>query len=253
MSTTAAMPQWIVEHRAIWDAKPGLRHYYEREYFERVVAALPKGDTLEIGAGPGFFARYHRCSVVSDVTPADHLDRVADVHQLPFADRSFDGVVGIDVIHHIADPARALTEIARILRPNGRLVLIEPWATPLGRLFFRHVHHENCFAIERPWGPVFPAGKDPMDGNAEIPRTYFETLARETETRCGLTLKTVEVFGLFGYLATGGFARFYLGDVLINFFIAVDRWTPEPLRRLISLKALIVAERGTSSTTTNPN
>lgn len=244
MSATAgAVPQWIAEHRAVWDKKPGLRHFYEREYFDRIIAALPKGETLEIGSGPGFFARYHRCTVVSDITPVDHLDRVADVHQLPFADRSFDGIVGIDVIHHFSDPARALTEIARVLRPQGRLVLIEPWATPLGRLFFRHVHHENCFAIDAPWGAVFPAGKDPMDGNAEIPRTYFESLARETEARSGLRLKPIEVFGLFGYLATGGFTRFYLGDTLTNFLITVDRCTPSAIRRLISLKALIIAEK----------
>jgi SAM-dependent methyltransferase len=245
MSDTAAnvTPAWIIEHRSIWDAKPGLRRYYKAEYFDRVLSAMPEGRTLEIGSGPGFFARHHRCTVVSDVSPADHLDRVADVHNLPFADESFDAVIGIDVIHHFSDPIRALTEIGRILRPRGRLVLIEPWATPLGRLFFRYVHHEDCFAIKEPWGSVFPAGKDAMDGNAEIPRTYFETLAAETQARCGLNLRTVKVFGLLGYIATGGFTRFSLGDAITRFFIAVDRCTPHPIRRLISLKALIVAEK----------
>lgn len=54
-------PAWITEHRLVWSAKPALRRFYETEYFSRIVSALPKGPTLEIGAGPGFFTRFHRC------------------------------------------------------------------------------------------------------------------------------------------------------------------------------------------------
>ena len=46
-------------HRRAWDKKRALRLYYQRDIFERIVAQLRPGATLEIGTGPGFFADYH--------------------------------------------------------------------------------------------------------------------------------------------------------------------------------------------------
>lgn len=236
-------PAWIAAHRSIWERKPELRRFYKTEYFDRIVSALPIGETLEIGAGAGFFTQYHRCTVVSDVTASDYVDNVADVHALPFENGYFDAVVGIDVLHHFARPIIALKEISRVLKQGGRLAMVEPWTTPLGRVFFRHIHHEQCFEIADPWGTVFPPGKDPMEGNAEIPRTYFELFARETSDRTGLRVKALEVFGFFGYFGTGGFTQFHMGSATTGLLMAVDRWTPHQVKTLISLKAFIVVEK----------
>jgi SAM-dependent methyltransferase len=46
----------------------------------------------------------------------------ADVYRLPFRDGIFDGATLVRVLHHLEQPGRALTEIARILAPTGRLV-----------------------------------------------------------------------------------------------------------------------------------
>src|SRR5580700_11087892 len=118
---------WMQRQWEIWNSKHALRRYYELEYFGRIRAELPKGRTLEIGAGPGFLAAYERCSVVTDIQKSSHIDQVIDVHGMPFEARSFDGVVGIDVVHHFFQPAQALREIARVLKPRGKLVVIEPW------------------------------------------------------------------------------------------------------------------------------
>lgn len=48
---------------------------------------------------------------------------VANALRLPFADATFDAVTLWDVLEHLADPRRAAQEVARILRPGGRLVL----------------------------------------------------------------------------------------------------------------------------------
>jgi SAM-dependent methyltransferase len=55
--------------------------------------------------------------------------RRADAHELPFADASFDAVVGNLVVMHLARPERAMAEFARVLRPGGGLVLTA-WAHP---------------------------------------------------------------------------------------------------------------------------
>ena len=49
--------------------------------------------------------------------------QVADVHRLPFADRSFELVTCRRGAHHFSDLERALAEIRRVLQPGGRLVI----------------------------------------------------------------------------------------------------------------------------------
>jgi ubiquinone/menaquinone biosynthesis C-methylase UbiE len=53
----------------------------------------------------------------------------ADAHDLPFADASFDAVVGNLAIMHLSRPERAIAEFARVLRPGGRVAL-SAWAPP---------------------------------------------------------------------------------------------------------------------------
>jgi ubiquinone/menaquinone biosynthesis C-methylase UbiE len=49
----------------------------------------------------------------------------AVAEELPFADGSFDRALASMTVHHWADPARGLAEVARILRPGGRLVIAD--------------------------------------------------------------------------------------------------------------------------------
>ena len=56
------------------------------------------------------------------------LDAVVDLNcPLPFADESFDSVLLTDVLEHVTEPASLVREIARVLRPAGRLVLSVPF------------------------------------------------------------------------------------------------------------------------------
>jgi len=99
-------------------------------------------DVLEIGCGTGVHARLlaqagARLSAV-DLTPtAVELTRrrlelaglsadvrEADAERLPYADGSFDFVWSWGVIHHSENTDRVIGEIARVLRPGGRLALM---------------------------------------------------------------------------------------------------------------------------------
>jgi SAM-dependent methyltransferase len=99
-----------------------------------VVEARP-ARVLEVGAGWGelaeWIARETGAEVVAtDLSPhmvelscARGLDAsVADVQSLPFADGSFDVVVAAWMLYHVPHLDRGLAEIARVLRPGGRLV-----------------------------------------------------------------------------------------------------------------------------------
>ncbi|GHF31507.1 MULTISPECIES: methyltransferase domain-containing protein [Streptomyces] len=48
---------------------------------------------------------------------------VADAHHLPFREGSFDGAWADLVLQHVADPARVVDEMLRVVRPGGRIVL----------------------------------------------------------------------------------------------------------------------------------
>ncbi len=50
----------------------------------------------------------------------------ARAEQLPFSDASFERLVILDAFHHMADLSAVTTELARVLAPDGRVVLFEP-------------------------------------------------------------------------------------------------------------------------------
>jgi SAM-dependent methyltransferase len=59
----------------------------------------------------------------------------ADAAALPFPDASFESVFIRDLLHHLPEPEAALREAVRVLRPGGRLCLLEPnGRNPLIRL-----------------------------------------------------------------------------------------------------------------------
>ena len=51
--------------------------------------------------------------------------KTGDAHQLPFATEQFDGVVSRLAVHHFADPAKAIQEMVRVLKPGGVLVIAD--------------------------------------------------------------------------------------------------------------------------------
>jgi SAM-dependent methyltransferase len=99
-------------------------------------------DVLEVGCGTGVHARLlaeagaHVTAIDLTPTAVELTQRrlalhgleanviEADAEQLPFADACFDFVWSWGVIHHSADTGRAIAEIARVLRPGGRVALM---------------------------------------------------------------------------------------------------------------------------------
>ncbi len=70
-----------------------------------------------------------------DLFPANDDIRRLDICALPFGNGSFDMVIANHVLEHVADDARALSEIFRILKPGGRAVLQTPYASALSTTF----------------------------------------------------------------------------------------------------------------------
>jgi sterol 24-C-methyltransferase len=140
---------WYEPGQSMWQFARAQRRM-EDELGKRL--ALPVGaEALDAGCGSGDVARTLATRYRLKITGIDLLDfhleqarrritraglagriscQVGDYHHLPFTDHSFDGVYTMETLVHSADPARALAEFRRVLRPGGRLVMFEYSRTP---------------------------------------------------------------------------------------------------------------------------
>jgi ubiquinone/menaquinone biosynthesis C-methylase UbiE len=106
------------------------------------------GDVLEIGIGTGRNLGYYPAgtrlvgielseamlAIARDRAEQSHVDadiRLGDAQQLDLADQSFDTVVSTLTLCSIPDDRRAVQEAFRVLRPGGRIVLMEHVRSPL--------------------------------------------------------------------------------------------------------------------------
>lgn len=168
-----------------------------RSEIEEVLALLRRagvrGRVLDAGCGPGLnVARMRAAEPSWKVLGADYSPagvRIAarraggaflnaDAHHLSFPDEIFGGVIMTHAIGHVADPARVLGEIRRVLRPGGALVLTTP-----NRLYVEVYRVFN----ER--------GLIPYRRDTTVLRYYD---ARELEAAlqtAGFAVKSVRIFG----------------------------------------------------------
>jgi SAM-dependent methyltransferase len=127
------------DHTAPWYVAARLQELFRRVDIE--------GRVLDVGCGVGG----NQAALAALGLPAAGIDvserslkelranhpgvpaAAADAGRLPFADASFGGAVITEVLEHVADPARVLDEVARVVRPGGALFVTSPnYANPTG-------------------------------------------------------------------------------------------------------------------------
>jgi ubiquinone/menaquinone biosynthesis C-methylase UbiE len=142
-----------------------------RDHRKRMLADL-HGRVLEIGPGPGLNFPFYP-DAVTELTLAEPEDAMADrldrrfatseragrvvrapAEDLPGDDDTFDFVVATFVLCTVSDPQRALSEIARVLKPGGRFVFMEhvrsreprlaAWQDRMAPLWLRFAYGCRC-------------------------------------------------------------------------------------------------------------
>jgi SAM-dependent methyltransferase len=104
-------------------------------------------------------------AVVRERVPAADV-REGDLEALPFADASFDAVTAVNSIFYAADMGRAMQELARVVRPGGRVV-ITAWGPP-----------ERCEVMTDVFAAVAPLMPPPPPG---LPAAHPGALSRPGE------------------------------------------------------------------------
>ncbi|MEM7031235.1 MAG: class I SAM-dependent methyltransferase [Chloroflexota bacterium] len=110
--------------------------YNRAAWMQQQAANVPAGcQVLDVGAGTGRYRPlFNHCEykaqdfgqepgTIGIYTP---LDYESDITNIPVDDQSFDVVICTEVLEHVPEPILALKEIARILRPGGKLLLTAP-------------------------------------------------------------------------------------------------------------------------------
>ncbi len=143
------------------------------QHYERVIRSHANGRLLDLGCGHVPLYETYRDLVRDNVCvdwqrsphASPYLDLIVDLNErLPFEDSLFDTVLLTDVLEHISEPMQLMCEIARLLRPGGKLILGVPF------LYWLH----------------------------EVPHDYYrytEYTLRRFCRRCGLTINEIEPYG----------------------------------------------------------
>jgi ubiquinone/menaquinone biosynthesis C-methylase UbiE len=209
----------------------------------------PSWRVLDIATGGGHVARTLAPLVASvvatDLTPemldaaraaleqagCDNVEYAeADAEALPFGDAEFDAVVYRIAPHHFGDPARFVAEVARVLKPGGRFVLIDnvaPDDAPLATLMnaferLRDPSHVRALSVPE-WQHLFSAeGLKPRQ--AQRSRKVYEFaswVARSATPREQIELVEESILGM-PRSARAYFAMCVSGGRVLS--LEVDRW-----------------------------
>jgi SAM-dependent methyltransferase len=128
------------------DAEMEQHHWWyvgRRKLFARIIAELgipTSAPTLDVGTSVGTNLRMLKQLAFADVTGLDYSEdavrwcaekglgtvRRGDITQMPFDDGSFSLVLATDIIEHVDEDLRALSEVRRVLRPGAPALITVP-------------------------------------------------------------------------------------------------------------------------------
>ncbi len=161
-------------HRGVALALNTLLAQYETTHAPPLPLAL-----YEIGLSPltPYLRRRFRTFVCSELTPRPGAV-VQDLEHLTFEDARFDFVICSDVLEHVRLYLVALSEIARVLKPGGHLILTVPLTSAAGHARYCQITDPAHPELDA-WSPDAPRHIDPLDpAGCPVYREYHWELLR---------------------------------------------------------------------------
>ena len=235
-------------HRRVWAGNRALRALNAALY-ERVARELPAldvGPRVELGSGPGFARAFIRDIELTDLVRAPWHDREVSAESLPFDAGSLGALVLFDVLHHLPSPRRFFDEAVRVLRRGGRIVMCEPYISPVSYPVYKFLHDEPLDLGVDPL--ALHAGgdaRDPFDANQAIPTVLFGRGRQAFEAAFpALAIQRIQYMSGFSCPASGGFSHGpFLPWPVWSLWHRIDSQVPSAIMRWMAFRMLVVIER----------
>jgi ubiquinone/menaquinone biosynthesis C-methylase UbiE len=155
------------------------------------------------------------------------IDIVADATAIPEPDASFDVVLCTEVLEHVPEPMRVIGEIARLLRPGGRLILTAPLGSGI------HQQPFHFYGGYTPWWyqhflPAAGFGQVRIEPNAGSARFFSQEAIRFLRTQRPFTRPLPTALQI-AWLPVWCLLLPVLGIIVPVACAAIDRFESEPL------------------------
>jgi SAM-dependent methyltransferase len=190
-------------------------------------------DGVELGCGQGYGKSVLRARsyLLTDYADYPWLDvKFVDALATPFADGQFDFVIASNMIHHVPYPAKFFTEVRRILRPGGKLLVQDVNCSLLMRAMLHLMRIEGYSYDVDVFDARVPAN-DPNDlwsGNNAVPNLLFDDAARFHQQVPGMRIVEKGFGETLVYLASGGVTA-------KTFFVPLPKWALRSLKTVDDL------------------
>ena len=109
------------------------RGFNSDKYFKKILNYLMCEDILNIGCGRRDYKKFIHPSnnfVRADCRNLPNVDVVTNITDLSFNDNSFDFILCLNLLEHVWDTRKALSELRRVLRVNGKVLFHVPFFFP---------------------------------------------------------------------------------------------------------------------------
>jgi len=198
----------------------------QREQFLGALGPHTGERVLDVGSGPGFLAGAiaHAVGSTGRVFGVDISEpllavarshcahqswvefRHADATRLPFEDHEFDAALSIQVLEYVPDVDAALAEIHRVLRPGGRVVIVD---TDWDSIVWRSADRERMNRILAAW--------EPHATDSYLPRTMAGRLQK-----AGFRVESQRVLPLFNPTFDPNSYSNRIMDLMLSFVVGRD-------------------------------
>jgi SAM-dependent methyltransferase len=242
---TESLVEALRGQEASWNARPLVRALYTG-WFRQVCAALSPVDGRSIELGTGIGTLQATCPRVepTDVEPTPWVSEVVDAEALPYVDGALANLVLVDVFHHLARPARFLDEAARTLAAGGRVVVLDPYCSPVSTPAFKRFHHERTDLLADPFGDDASIAAAPLASNqARATLAFFRHADQLTARWPMFELVERRRLAMLAYPLSGGFTGRPLVPTVVGRGLARVERVLGVLAPLLAFRCLVVLER----------